>query len=163
MENTPDAPLSEVEAKVEQSGNAPLSVSPRSDIPAWKWILTCVALYLGALLYGMYSGKTQRSHPIELAKGLDTTIAADVQAQVYEDLGHIENLQWVGLGFPMASAATILIYTRAYGLFNMKVLLVWSIFVFEVGSALCGAAPTSSSLIVGRVIAGIGGAGMYLG
>jgi MFS family permease len=149
MENTPDVPLSEVEAKVEQPGNAPISVSPRYDIPAWKWILICVTLYLGALLYGMYSsGKTQRSHPAELAKGLDTTIAADVQAQVYEDLGHIENLQWVGLGFPMASAATILIYTRAYGLFNVKVLIVWSVFVFEVGSALCGAAPSSSSLIV---------------
>ncbi|RMZ77499.1 hypothetical protein DV737_g4305, partial [Chaetothyriales sp. CBS 132003] len=51
---------------------------------------------------------------------LDTTIAADVQAQVYEDLGHIENLQWVGLGFPMASAAAILMFTRAYGQFNVK-------------------------------------------
>jgi MFS family permease len=78
-------------------------------------------------------------------------------------LGHIENLQWVGLGFPMASAATILMINRAYGLFNVKILLNLSVFVFEVGSALCGAAPTSSSLIVGRVIAGIGGAGMYLG
>jgi hypothetical protein len=35
--------------------------------------------------------------------------------------------------------------------------------MFEVGNALCGAAPTSDALIVGRVIAGIGGAGMYLG
>jgi MFS family permease len=63
----------------------------------------------------------------------------------------------------MASAATILTLTRAYGLFNVKLLLILSVFVFEVGSALCGAAPTSSSLIVGRVIAGVGGAGMYLG
>jgi MFS family permease len=86
-----------------------------------------------------------------------------VQAQVYEDLGHIEHLQWVGLGFPMASAATILIYTRGYGLFNVKVLIMASFSVFEIGSAICGAAPTSNALIVGRVIAGIGGAGMYLG
>lgn len=63
----------------------------------------------------------------------------------------------------MASAATILTINRAYGLFNVKVLLNLSVVVFEVGSALCGAAPTSSALIVGRVIAGVGGAGMYLG
>lgn len=63
----------------------------------------------------------------------------------------------------MASAATLLTFTRAYGLFNVKALTMISVFVFEVGSALCGAAPTSTSLIVGRVIAGIGGAGMYLG
>jgi MFS family permease len=96
-------------------------------------------------------------------KGLDTTIAADVQAEVYEKFGHIENLPWVGLGFPMASVATILTLTRAYGLFDVKVLLLASIVIFEIGSALCGAAPTSDALIVGRVLAGIGGAGMYLG
>ena len=63
----------------------------------------------------------------------------------------------------MASVATILLFGRAYALFDIKVLLLSSIFVFEVGSAVCGAAPTSNALIVGRVIAGIGGAGMYLG
>jgi len=95
--------------------------------------------------------------------GLDTTIAADVQASVYETLGDIQNLPWVGLGFPMASVASILLLVRAYGLFNIKVLMLSSIAVFEIGSALCGAAPTSNALIVGRVIAGMGGAGMYLG
>lgn len=100
---------------------------------------------------------------LTLSIGLDTTIAADVQAEVYEKLGHIENLPWVGLGFPMASVATILALCRAYELFDVKVLLLSSIVIFEVGSAICGAAPTSEALIVGRVIAGIGGAGMYLG
>jgi MFS family permease len=94
---------------------------------------------------------------------LDTTIAADVQGPVYERLGDIQNLSWVGLGFTMASVATILLFGRAYGLFNIKVLLLSSIAGFEIGSALCGAAPTSDALIIGRVIAGIGGAGMYLG
>jgi len=63
----------------------------------------------------------------------------------------------------MASVAIILTLCRTYGLFNIKVLLLSSIVVFEIGSALCGAAPTSDALIVGRVIAGMGGAGMYLG
>lgn len=63
----------------------------------------------------------------------------------------------------MASAATILPLGRAYGLFNTKMLLLASLCLFEIGSAICGAAPTSDALIVGRVIAGMGGAGMYLG
>lgn len=25
---------------------------PRGDLAAWKWALTCIVLYLGALLYG---------------------------------------------------------------------------------------------------------------
>jgi MFS family permease len=98
-----------------------------------------------------------------LREGLDTTIAADVQAQVFETLGHIESLPWVGLGFPMASVAVILLVGRAYALFNMKLMIIASLCVFEIGSAVCGAAPTSDALIVGRVVAGMGGAGMYLG
>ncbi|PVH98321.1 MFS general substrate transporter [Periconia macrospinosa] len=146
MEKSLDNPPSEVGADVTESGSAPLPASPREDITAWKWTIICITLYLGALLYG-----------------LDTTVSADVQGPVYQDLGHIENLQWVGLGFPMASAATILFFTRGYGLFNVKYLVIFCFFVFEIGSALCGAAPTSNALIVGRVIAGVGGAGMYLG
>lgn len=63
----------------------------------------------------------------------------------------------------MASVAVILLLGRLYGLFDIKPLILSSIVIFEVGSALCGAAPTSDSLIIGRVIAGVGGAGMYLG
>jgi hypothetical protein len=29
-----------------------LEKNPRKDIPTWKWILSLVGLYLGALLYG---------------------------------------------------------------------------------------------------------------
>lgn len=115
------------------------------------------------LFFTVYCSSTQPALPANFTKGLDTTVAADVQAQVFEDLGHIENLQWIGLGFPMASAATILTFTRGYALFDVKLLIMFSFFVFEIGSAVCGAAPTSSVLIVGRVIAGVGGAGMYLG
>lgn len=82
---------------------------------------------------------------------------------MYESLGHIENLPWIGLGFPMASVATILLIGRAYVLFDVKPLILLSIVIFEAGSALCGGAPSTDALIVGRVIAGIGGAGMYLG
>ena len=63
----------------------------------------------------------------------------------------------------MASVAIILLLGRLFGLFNIKVLMLASIAIFEAGSALCSAAPTSDALIVGRVIAGMGGAGMYLG
>lgn len=34
---------------------------------------------------------------------------------------------------------------------------------FEIGSAVCGAAPSMNALIIGRAIASLSGAGMYLG
>jgi MFS family permease len=41
--------------------------------------------------------------------------------------------------------------------------LLACIAIFEIGSALCGGAPNSISLIVGRAIAGLGSAGIFLG
>ncbi|KAI9845953.1 MAG: hypothetical protein M1838_001502 [Thelocarpon superellum] len=94
--------------------------------------------------------------------GLDTTIAADVQGSIYNDLGELRKLPWVGIGFPMGSVAVILLIGKLYGTFEIKWLIIGSIVTFEAGSALCGAAPSSNALIVGRVIAGIGGAGIAL-
>lgn len=123
----------------------PTSAQTR-PIHGWKWFVACVSIYLTALLYG-----------------LDTTIAADVQPNIVKSLGEIQKLTWVGVGFPLGSVAVILPVGYAYGLFELKTLYLTSIVTFEVGSALCGGAPTMDTLIVGRVIAGIGGAGMYLG
>ena len=51
---------------------------------------------------------------------------------------------------------------RGYGLFDAKKLYIAAVVIFLVGSALCGAAPNLNAFIVGRVIAGVGGIGMYL-
>lgn len=69
----------------------------------------------------------------------------------------------LGIGFPLGSVATILSIGRAYGLFDNKWIYICSLVTFEAGSALCGGAPNMDAMIVGRVWAGVGGAGMYLG
>lgn len=111
-----------------------------------RWFLVCAALYLSCLMYG-----------------LDTTIAADVQGAVVEAFSEVSQLAWIGAGFPLGSVAVILPYGFLYTKFNMKWLYVAGIVLFQAGSALCGAAPTMDALIVGRVIAGAGGTGIYLG
>lgn len=47
--------------------------------------------------------------------------------------------------------------------FNNKWLYITAVFLFEVGSAISGAAPNMSVLVFGRVLAGIGGSGTYVG
>ena len=111
-----------------------------------KWILVCISIYISAFLYG-----------------LDTTIAADVQGAVVEQFGHVDQISWIGSGFPLGSVSVILLVGNMYGHFNMKWIYVGSILLFEVGSTLCGAAPNMNALIVGRVLAGAGGSGIYLG
>ncbi|KAJ4371960.1 hypothetical protein N0V83_003733 [Neocucurbitaria cava] len=111
-----------------------------------RWILTCGALYSATLLYG-----------------LDTTIVADVQVPIVERFGHIDQLTWIGAAFPLGSVAIILPLGVLYEKLDSKWLYIGSFTLFEAGSALCGGAPNMTALIVGRVIAGIGGSGLYLG
>jgi MFS family permease len=57
----------------------------------------------------------------------------------------------------------VLPLSKAYGIFSIRSLYLANILLFEVGSAVCGAAPNMNAMILGRVIAGVGGAGMYAG
>lgn len=52
---------------------------------------------------------------------------------------------------------------KAYKYFNLKITLITAVFFFELGSLICGVAPTSVALIVGRAIAGLGAAGIGSG
>ncbi|KAI2616359.1 hypothetical protein GGR54DRAFT_641783 [Hypoxylon sp. NC1633] len=38
-----------------------------------------------------------------------------------------------------------------------------SLFIFELGSMICGGSPSANALIMGRVLAGLGGAGLATG
>ena len=50
-----------------------------------------------------------------------------------------------------------------YKLFPVKYVFLVAIVLFEIGSAVCGTAPNSASLIIGRAIAGLGSAGVFSG
>jgi MFS family permease len=95
--------------------------------------------------------------------GLDNTIAANIQGPILDSLGEVAKIPWVGIGFPMGSAAIIFFLGYVFRHFEFKRIFVGSILLFEIGSAICGAAPAMDVLVVGRVIAGMGGAGIYLG
>jgi MFS family permease len=138
-------PASDSPSDIEKNSNEEETTFERK-LPLWQWSLVCVGLFLGAMLYG-----------------LDTTISASVQGPILSSLGEIEKLGWVGIGFPMGSVSVILLLGWCYAVFEIKYLFIGSVVAFEAGSAVCGAAPTMNAMIFGRVIAGIGGAGMYLG
>lgn len=94
---------------------------------------------------------------------LDNTVVADVQPSIVDRFGEIQKLAWLPIAFLVAAVSTNLIWGKIYGQFNAKWLYIGNVFLFEVGSALCGAAPTMNALIGGRVLAGLGGAGLYIG
>ena len=86
------------------------------------------------------------------------------------------------LAYLLTSCAFQLFFGKLYTFFSIKYVYLGAIFTFEVGSGkhitstwtpskrvlnvtlvICGAAPTSVALIIGRAIAGVGGAGIFAG
>lgn len=133
-------------AEEKQLSTINAEAEPRREVTGFRWFLVCVAIFSANVLYG-----------------LDTTIAADIQASVSETFGNVTQLGWLGVGFTLGSTVAILPLGKAYAIFDTKWIFIGCLTMFAAGSALCGAAPSMNAIIVGRVWAGAGGAGMYLG
>lgn len=89
---------------------------------------------------------------------LDTTIVNVALDTLSRDFNtSLANIQWVATGYLLAIATVIPISGWAAARFGTKRLFMTSVFLFVVGSALCGAAWSSDSLIFFRVLQGIGG------
>ena len=132
--------------EVENGSSAKEDSPPKQTVSGLRWLLICVAIFSANMLYG-----------------LDTTIAADIQAAVSEAFDNVTQLGWLGVGFTLGSTVAILPLGKAFGTFDAKWVFVSCLTMFAAASALCGAAPSMNAIIVGRVWAGAGGAGMYLG
>lgn len=53
--------------------------------------------------------------------------------------------------------------SKLFASFNQKHLFISGVVIFEIGSAICGAAPNMTALILGRVICGPGAVAIYMG
>lgn len=61
------------------------------------------------------------------------------------------------------SGAFQLFFGKLYTFFSIKWVYLIALFIFEIGSVVCGAAPNSVALIIGRAVAGVGSAGVFSG
>ncbi|KNB18484.1 hypothetical protein FOXG_15900 [Fusarium oxysporum f. sp. lycopersici 4287] len=94
---------------------------------------------------------------------LDTTIVATAIPKITDKFHRLDEVSWYGAAFFVCTAAFQSTWGKAYKYFRLKICFLVSIFIFEVGSLICGVAPNSVTLIVGRAIAGIGCAGIASG
>jgi EmrB/QacA subfamily drug resistance transporter len=89
---------------------------------------------------------------------LDTTIVNVALATLHQDLhSPLSDIQWVITGYLLALAVVIPLSGWSSRRFGAKRVYLVSIVLFTAGSALCGLAGSTTSLIVFRVLQGIGG------
>ena len=62
---------------------------------------------------------------------------------------------WYGSSYLLTTTALQPMYGAIYKYFNVKLVYLGAVFIFEVGSLLSAVAPTSTAFIVGRAVAGV--------
>ncbi|KAM5454710.1 hypothetical protein MaudCBS49596_002007 [Microsporum audouinii] len=94
---------------------------------------------------------------------LDNTIVANIVPAIVTAFDETEDLPWLSAGFMIGGMAMVFPLGKLYTLYDTKWVYIISTVIFMAASALCGAAPTMTAEIIGRVFAGAGGNGMYFG
>lgn len=72
-------------------------------------------------------------------------------------------MAWYGSAYFLCFGGFQSAFGKAFKYFPLKETFLLSVFIFEIGSLLCGVAPNSTAFIIGRAIAGFGGAGIAIG
>lgn len=94
---------------------------------------------------------------------LDMTIVATAIPHITDEFHSLDQVGWYGSAFFLTIAAFQATWGKAYKYFPLKMTFLLTIFIFELGSLICAVAQDSTALIVGRAIAGMGGAGIASG
>jgi MFS transporter, DHA2 family, glioxin efflux transporter len=94
---------------------------------------------------------------------LDLTIVATAIPKITGEFHGLDDVAWYSAAFFMTIGGFQSAWGKAYKYFPLKISFLISIFIFELGSLICGVAPNSTTLIVGRAISGLGAAGIGSG
>ncbi|KAL4896167.1 MFS general substrate transporter [Aspergillus ambiguus] len=91
---------------------------------------------------------------------LDTTIVATLTAPISSSFHSLSLLSWLATSYLISNAACQPLSGRLTDIFSRRAGLVFSNIFFAAGNLICGLAQTEGTIILGRVVAGIGGGGL---
>ncbi|PWN21642.1 MFS general substrate transporter [Microstroma glucosiphilum] len=94
---------------------------------------------------------------------LDRTIIGVAIPEITDEFNSVGDVGWYGSAFMLCQASSQLLFGRVYKHQSAKYTFLACVSLFEIGSAVCGAAPNSIALIFGRAIAGLGAGGIMSG
>jgi hypothetical protein len=130
--------------------NSQASITDEEDdfVYPTKWKLTAITIALCLSVFCM---------------ALDNTIIATAIPRITDQFKALNDVGWYGSSYLLTTCATQLIYGKFYTFYSIKWVYLTALFIFEIGSLICGVAPNSTALILGRAVAGVGAAGIFSG
>ncbi|KAI0145057.1 major facilitator superfamily transporter [Xylariaceae sp. FL1272] len=103
---------------------------------------------LGACWIGVFLG------------AIDSTIIATLSAPISSEFQSLSLLSWLATAYLISNAACQPLSGRMTDIFGRGPGLIFSNLFFAAGNLICGLAPNANVMILGRVVAGIGGGGL---
>ncbi|KAI9298877.1 MFS general substrate transporter [Neoconidiobolus thromboides FSU 785] len=82
-------------------------------------------------------------------------------AKIVSEFSALDLVTWVAGSYLLTSTAIQPLYGKLSDIFGRKYTVLFALFIFTVGSIVCGAAPNMITLIIFRAISGLGGGGLY--
>jgi EmrB/QacA subfamily drug resistance transporter len=95
-----------------------------------------------------------------LLAALDQTIVSTALPKIASDLHGLSKYSWVATAYLLTSAVSTPLYGKISDMFGRKKIFQSAIFIFLLGSVLCGAAQSMNQLIFFRGLQGIGAGGL---
>lgn len=90
----------------------------------------------------------------------DTTIVATLTAPISSSFHSLSLLSWLATSYLISNAAFQPLSGRLTDIFSRRTGLVFSNVFFAAGNIICGTAKSQGAIVVGRIVAGIGGGGL---
>jgi MFS family permease len=75
----------------------------------------------------------------------------------------LNDVGWIGSSYLLTTTSLQPSFGKVYTYFDVKWTYLSALIIFEVGSVICAAATSSTMLIVGRAVAGVGAAALFSG
>ncbi|KAE8450293.1 hypothetical protein EG329_006721 [Mollisiaceae sp. DMI_Dod_QoI] len=113
----------------------------------------------GLRLYAVLAGLTL----VVFLIMLDQTIVVTAIPRITNTFNSIKDIGWYGSAYMLSLAAMQPLQGKIYTYYTSKKIFLTVLFIFEVGSLICALAKSSTMLIIGRAVSGIGGSGLLIG
>lgn len=94
---------------------------------------------------------------------LDSTIISTAIPQITDEFGNLNNVVWYSSAYSLTNFAFLSSWGKAYKYFPIKSVYILAGLIFEVGNVICATAKSSTAVIIGRAISGLGGGGIMSG
>ncbi|KAI7969806.1 hypothetical protein EIK77_006754 [Talaromyces pinophilus] len=94
---------------------------------------------------------------------LDSTIISTAIPSITAEFGNLNDVVWYSSAYSLTNFAFLSSWGKAYKYFPLKTSFLLAGVVFEIGNIVCATAASSTAVVVGRAISGMGGAGIMSG